>query len=176
MGWNLKQRAQDHIVTVAVGLIVLLLLVVWRAIPSSVWDRVSETTPKRALWALLALEGMAICLLSGALIDYRRKEKNIPARQYYRTYGLFWDEDLNPLCPVDNILLSVSERHTEPITGFAESLKCPKCKAVFKLRFEGGDLTTLMQMQDAIRRRIATALQFQITNYRFKNPEAQISN
>jgi len=176
MGWNLKQRAKDHIVKVAFGLIVLLLLVVWRAIPSSVWDRVSEATPKRALWALLALEGIVISLLSGALIDYRRKGKNTSAREYYRTYGLFWDEDLNPLCPVDRVLLSVSERHKEPISGFAESLKCPKCKAVFKLRFEGGDLTTLIQMQDAIRRHIARALQFKATNYRFTNPEAQISN
>jgi len=73
MAWNLKQKVQDHIVSIGLGLIVLLLLVVWKAVDPSVWDRASEAVPKRALWALLALELIAIIALAGSLINHRRK-------------------------------------------------------------------------------------------------------
>lgn len=113
MGRNLKQRGKDHIVTVGLGLIVLLLLVVFRAIPSSVWDRVSEATPKRALWALLALAGIAICLLGGALIDnWRKKKQSLNPKPSKIELGVHWDDDNNPRCPVCECLMPIHHRES----------------------------------------------------------------
>lgn len=158
MGWNLKQQAKDRIVTGLFALIVLLLLIVWKAIPSSVWDRVSEATPKRALWALLALAGIAICLLTGALIDNWRKRKPTspepPKLQYFRVFGLFWDDNLNPFCPADETLLSTWSRTALKAGGFYEVLRCPKCKNQFALRDDVRGLTTLHSMKQTIRNMI----------------------
>jgi len=135
MAWNLKQKAQDHIVLVLFGLITLLLLIVWRAIDSSVWDRVSAATPKRALWALLGLAGIAIGLLIGALIDSRRKRKNVPLAprpapaappepRPLRRFGLLWDENQNPLCPADGTPLTFFTRHA---ADDSDILRCASC-------------------------------------------------
>jgi hypothetical protein len=135
MGWNLKQRVKDHIVTVGLGLITLLLLIAFRAIPSSTWDRVSEATPKRALWALLGLALIAICLLSGALIDNWRKTRRAEKRTMY---GVRWDRAADPFCPVDDTLMHYRMTHAND--GY-DILKCPKCGGHFPLRDEGRPLS-----------------------------------
>jgi len=93
MAWNLKQKVQDHIVSIGLGLIVLLLLVVWKAVDPSVWDRVSEAVPKRAPWALLALELIAIIALAGSLINHRRKgRQQIMESAMHKRFGVLWDD------------------------------------------------------------------------------------
>lgn len=133
MAWNLKQKAQDHIVLVLFGLITLLLLVVWRAIDSSVWDKVSEATPKRALWGLLGLASIAICLLVGALIDLRRKAKlaAVKPAKPFRMYGVHWDKAANPVCPVCECLMPI--HHQEGSNHEIDVLWCPRCKTLFSL-------------------------------------------
>jgi len=130
MAWNLRKKAQDRIVSIGLALIVLLLLVVWRAVPSSVWDTVSEATPKRALWALLGLAGIAICLLGGALIDNWRKKKQ-PRPEMLKRFGVLWDADLSPHCPADQTLMrprsNLSDRDHE-------IMMCPKCDHTYPLR------------------------------------------
>jgi hypothetical protein len=140
MAWNLKQKAQDHIVSIGLGLIVLLLLVIWRAIDPSVWDRVSEATSKRALWALLGLAGIAICLLIGALVDNFRKRKQAskPAFKAHRELGIHWDERDNPLCPACECLMPI---HHSDVAG--DILWCPRCKTHFALRLDSGERLTL---------------------------------
>jgi hypothetical protein len=141
MAWNLKQKAQDHIVLILFGLITLLLLVVWRAIDSSVWDRVSAATPKRALWALLGLAGIAICLLGGALIDNKRKRKLETRKTLrFRIFGVHWDDQGNPLCPVCDCLMPI---HHREMAG--DVLWCPRCKTLFSLWGDNGDRLTLEQ-------------------------------
>jgi hypothetical protein len=157
MAWNLKQKAQDHIVSIGLGLIVLLLLVVWRAVPSSAWDRVSEATPKRALWALLGLAGIAICLLSGALIDNWRK-KAAPKTEYLKIHGLYWDKALNPLCPADETLLFVSDQTLAMSGAIYDILKCPKCGNEISLRIDSHGLVTLSSMKNNIKAMIRLGL------------------
>lgn len=139
MAWNLKQKAQDHIVSIGLGLIVLLLLVVWGAIDSSVWGKVSAATPKRALWALLGLAGITICLLSGALIDGWRKTKaaaaSKPEDDLVPLYGVLWNRYADPYCPVCRVLLNFHRFPSE------SHLKCPKCKSSFLLHKDGWPIT-----------------------------------
>lgn len=117
MAWNLKQKAQDHIVLVLFGLITLLLLIVWRAVDPSVWDGVSAATPKRVLWALLGLESIAICLLSAALHKRTRKKKRVSG------FGVIWDDDQHPMCPTCEVEMFI--KHVEDTYDI---LQCPKCK------------------------------------------------
>jgi hypothetical protein len=117
MAWNLKQKAQDNIVSIVIGLIVLLSLIVWRAVDPSVWDKVSEATPKRALWALLGLAAIAICLLAGALID------NWLQRRGLSRFGVRWDKKAKPLCPGCRSEMFIS--HAE---STYDVLQCSKCK------------------------------------------------
>lgn len=141
MAWNLKQKAQDHIVLGLFALITLLSLIVWRAVPSSAWDKVSEATPKRALWALLGLALIAICLLGAALIDNKRKRKlETPKTVRFRIFGVHWDDQGNPLCPVCDCLMPIHHREMD-----GDVLWCPKCKTLFSLWGENGDRLTLEQ-------------------------------
>ena len=75
---KIKGLILENIVLAVFGLILLLLLIVWKAIPSSVWDRVSEATPKRVLWALIGLEAIAICWLLALVLDDRRNREDMP--------------------------------------------------------------------------------------------------
>jgi hypothetical protein len=138
MAWNLKQKAQDHIVSIGLGLIVLLLLIVWRAVPSSAWDTVSEATPKRALWALLGLAVIAISVLGGSLIDGYRKRRNIPIAPapepaYLLMFGLLWDENQNPFCPADKLPLTFFMRHAR---DHYDILRCAGCGNRFPIRHD----------------------------------------
>ncbi len=152
MAWNLKQKAQDHIVSVGLALIVLLLLAVWRAIDPSVWDRVSEATPKRALWALLGLAGIAICLLVGALIDNLRKRKHVPsAKKPFILYGVHWDDDDNPRCPVCECLMPTHHiEDDERAASEVEVLWCPRCKTTFSLWEDSGERKTLEEAKNGV--------------------------
>jgi hypothetical protein len=103
MGWQewketAKEKAREHIVLAIFALIGLLLLAIWQAVPSSLWGTVSEATPKRALWALIALELIAICGLAAALIEKWWEP------QMLKLFGMLWDDKQNPHCPVDKTL------------------------------------------------------------------------
>jgi len=150
MAWNLKQKAQDHIVSIGLGLIVLLLLVVWQAVPSSAWGKVSEVTPKRALWALLGLAGIAICLLSGALIDNRRKQRASQDGRLFLRFGMYWDKAQNPHCPADKIPL-VFTFHRMKDGKWCDFLACSACQMNFPLWDSQHGGLTLAEAKEFIR-------------------------
>lgn len=125
MAWNLKQKAQDHTVSIVSALIALLSLAVWQAVPSSAWDRVSEVTPKRALWALLGLAVVAVCLLIAYLIQLKLKLRN----QLKPLFGIFWDRHGNPFCPACSVLMQLDG----PSGCLLDKANCPKCKTSFTI-------------------------------------------
>lgn len=139
MGWikTAKEKGREHIILGLFGLIVLLLLVIWRAVPASAWDTVSEATPKRVLWALLGLAVIAIGVETALFLDYRRGSKHTPVPyKPRRLCGVLWDEDSSPLCTVCQTLLHlfyiVSGEDRD------QALRCPKCKAEYTLRDDEG--------------------------------------
>ncbi len=75
---KIKEKLLEHSVAAVLALIVLLLSVIWLAVPSEVWGKASEAVPKRVLWALLALELIAIIALTGSLINQKRKSRQEP--------------------------------------------------------------------------------------------------
>lgn len=150
MAWNLKQKAQDNIVSIGLGLIVLLLLVVWKAVDPSVWDKVSEAVPKRALWALLALELITIIVLAGSLINHRRKSRQKEALDgvMHKRFGVLWDNKLNPHCPADQTLMRPRVHQTN---RDYDILMCPKCDHTYPLRREDMSSLRLPAAQALIR-------------------------
>jgi len=153
MGWRetLTEKARDRIVTGLFALITLLLLAVWKAIDPSVWGRVSEVVPKRALWALVALELIVIGLLVGTLIDNRkRKVVTVVEPEMHKQFGVLWDNELRPHCPVDKTLLHLSGCViAEGSRPAYDILQCPKCKAEIPLYDEDGH-QTLLSAKDLI--------------------------
>jgi hypothetical protein len=150
MAWkdDLGKKAQEHIVLGLFGLITLLLLVIYRAIPSSAWDTVSEVIPKRVLWALIALEAIAIGLQAAFAIDNRRTRKNTPqAPPPLRMFGLLWDKEQNPLCPADQTPLSFL---ISPTPAF-DLLKCAQCDSQFSIHHDLTGNMTLAHAKQQIR-------------------------
>jgi hypothetical protein len=155
MGWKdtLTEKARDRIVTGLFALITLLLLAIYRAMPAAVWDKVSEATPKRVLWALVALELIVIGLLAAFAIDERRKRKNAPpllSEKTFRRFGVHWDEHQNPLCPVCEILLSLRASVIE--NSAPEYLQCPKCRNAYTLKSDHGAWISLALAKATVKR------------------------
>jgi hypothetical protein len=48
-----KETVVEYTVLTTLGVIALLFLVLWQAVPSSFWVGISESIPKNVLWALL---------------------------------------------------------------------------------------------------------------------------
>lgn len=163
MGWRetLSEKARDHIVLGLFALITLLLLAIWRAVPGEVWGKVSEAIPKQVLWALIALELIAIGLLSAFAIDDRRKRKNTPPAstsqppsavkpKHYKGFGIMWDTDADPRCPVCLTLMHIWDRFTVE-SALHEQLKCPKCNKQYELRDDHGRTVLLIQAKQGMK-------------------------
>lgn len=95
MGWieKIKEQAQEHTIKLCSGLLVLLLLVIWQALPPQVWERASAATPKPVLWALLGLAGIAILIEAAYIFELRRRLRLSPK------FGVLWDKRSAPYCP-----------------------------------------------------------------------------
>jgi hypothetical protein len=66
-------------------------------------------------------------------------------------WGLFWDDQFNPRCPVDKTLLFVYS-HTDDSKkyGSFDMLKCPACNQGFPIRDEQIGLITLTHAKQDI--------------------------
>ena len=142
---NVKEEAVKSVigklVASALVLIGLLLFAAWRLFLSGVWAKVEAATPKQGLEVLLGLAGIAICLLGGALVDSKRKKKlETPKTVRFRIFGVHWDDQGNPLCPVCDCLMPIHHREMD-----GDVLWCPRCKTLFSLWGENGDRLTLEQ-------------------------------
>lgn len=125
MGWSakLKEKAQEHTILGLFGLIALLSLIVWRAVPSAVWDRVSEAVPKRALWALAGLLAIAATGQAAYIFSLRKVIK----QKFTPQFGLLWNKQSVPHCPACEVPLTqifVGKRSSIP------AFKCIKCSGV----------------------------------------------
>jgi hypothetical protein len=135
---KIKEKLLDRIVEAALALIVLLFSIIYLAVPSEVWGRVSEVVPKRALWALLGLATIAICFLVGALIDNWRKNRHVPMLLpagepvMLKRFGVLWDKDQNPHCPVDKTYLPFYS-HGVVSDHECDYLRCPACHETYPL-------------------------------------------
>jgi hypothetical protein len=73
---TVKEKFLEHLVGVVFGVYALLLLAIWKTIPSSVWMRVDSWVPKQVLWAALALVLLSnICIATYKLL--KREERKL---------------------------------------------------------------------------------------------------
>ena len=129
MGWidKLKDKAQEHTIFVLYALTTLLLLVIWRAVPSSAWDTISEATPKRVLWALAGLL-VIIATLEFAYICILRKR--ITSKKLWR-FGILWDQDGGPCCPTCSNYMGSDDK---------DGFWCAHCDRYWTLTDDNGNL------------------------------------
>jgi hypothetical protein len=135
------------IVTGVLILIGFLIVVVWREALFGKWEQIAEGLSKQALLALLglALIAAAIELLCVAYLLYlvyrssRAIPTVLPPHKPLRRFGVHWDEDFHPVCPVCDVLLPI--HHDD---GEFEVLWCPKCKMRFMLRDDYGQRVSLV--------------------------------
>jgi hypothetical protein len=148
MGWltKLKEKAQEHTILGLFALIGLLSLIVWRAVPSEVWDKVSEVTPKRALWALLALTAIA-AILEGAYILLLRKRL---AEKLTTKFGVKWTKDLLPHCPSCSSALTNYGHYWNGAFTATWSFTCVKCNQRITMSDEAGNALELHEAKDLI--------------------------
>ncbi len=134
MGWltKLKEQAQERTILGLFALITLLSLIVWGAVPSSAWDKVSEVTPKRALWALLGLLAIAAILECAYIVELRRRLK----LKLKPRFGVYWDRELTPYCPsCSKVLVYIKDSAAfSHVWGF----KCVQCSTFIPLNDDDG--------------------------------------
>jgi hypothetical protein len=139
--WNdtAVKKAREGIILTVFSLIGFLLVAIFQAVPSSVWSRVSESTPKPVLWALLGLQTITIAGLVLYIFHLKRSApRNLPETSlrldlpdYIGMFGVLWDKHINASCPICKVLMSPTEAR---IGVF----KCPKCHRSFALKDELG--------------------------------------
>lgn len=126
-------------ITGLVLLIGFLLAIVWREALFGKWTQVAEGVSKPALMALLGLALIA-ALLEALGIAYLyllyRSRRNIPPQSsteptMLKRFGVLWDKDQNPHCPVDETLMR--PRVHEAARDW-DVLMCPKCDRKYPLK------------------------------------------
>lgn len=136
MSWltELITKAKEHMLSLVVSLVVLLLGAVWAAVPSEIWGKVSAATPKRALWSAIGLLVLGLFLESAYLVELRRKNKNkMTAR-----FGVYWDRELTPHCPgCSKVLAYIKHPNTNALSG-TWGFKCVQCSDFIPLNDDDG--------------------------------------
>lgn len=80
MTWTkLKEKIEDHIVTIVFALITFLCLVIWQTVPSESWIQLGAVVPKRSLAALAGLLLIGLVTTIAYVFSLRRELKNIHA-------------------------------------------------------------------------------------------------
>lgn len=143
---KLKEKAEEHTVSAVLALIVLLSLVVWKAVPSEVWDKVSEVTPKRVLWALLGLLAIAATLEGTYIRALRRRQ----AEKLITKFGVKWTKELVPHCPSCSSPLTNYGHYWNGAFTSTWSFSCVKCNQRVTMSDEAGNELELHEAKDLI--------------------------
>ena len=152
MGWlaKLKEKAEEHTISVLFALIVLLSLIVWRAVPSEVWDKVSAAVPKRALWALTGLLAITTSLTCAYIFHLRKQQRLIQIENaklqdqinnppLISRFGVCWSQDLTPHCPACSKPLSHYARHNVPESLWGRwGFRCIQCDQIVSMTDDNG--------------------------------------
>ena len=147
-----KKSLLGKIIGGVIALVVLLLLIVWREALSGVWTRAETAASKRLLEALLGLAAITIVILVAYLLGKRSRKPVAPLEPtMLLIFGLLWDDQQHPHCPVDKAPLFISGHKTESRSGAYDMLRCPKCKQEYPIRSAYFGLMTLHHAINSIR-------------------------
>jgi uncharacterized Zn finger protein (UPF0148 family) len=130
---KIKETIIEYATLSVLGLIGILLVIVWQAVPTSFWTGISDVTPKSVLWALLGLLCIAVVLETTYVFQLRRTLN--PKLIHFS--GVLWDSTYNLYCPKDESPLFQSGRSGKVVGRGVEIFTCPKCDNSFS--FKNGD-------------------------------------
>lgn len=132
---KIKETLLEHIVGTVVAAVGLLFLVIWKTADPVIWERVSDATPKSALWAWLGLISIAVILEAGYIVHLRRK---VNPKLIYR-FKVYWDKQQNMYCPKDKSPLYLHGHipGPHPIMSM-EVFQCLQCDRRYMLTDESG--------------------------------------
>lgn len=137
---KIKDKGQEHVVEGIFALVLLLLGVIWAAVPSEVWGRVSGVTPKRVLWAAIGLLVLGLFLETAYVAHLRRKLKLKPR------FGVLWNRELVPHCPsCSSLLTGYGQYSTAYGFGNIWAFKCVKCDELIKMTDDEGSIVELKE-------------------------------
>jgi hypothetical protein len=174
MNWltKLKEKAQEHTILGVFALISLLSLVIWKAVPSEVWDKISAIVPKRVLWALLGLTLIAVCLEAAYIFGLRKERKNLKGSlesKLFLKFGALWDGLNNPYCPSCKNPLpqklkgpfvfavgSTSGKSSVKVSPAVPVLECVQCNKEITLIDDDGKQIALKDAKEQISSQRAT--------------------
>ncbi|MDQ3819957.1 MAG: hypothetical protein M3362_20095 [Acidobacteriota bacterium] len=120
---KVKETVLEHIVLTAIGVMGLLFLIIWQSVDPAIWAWISDTTPKKVLWAWIGLAGMVVVLEGAYILHLRRKLRP----KFVSHMGVLWDKQHKLYCPKDETLLFQSGRTGNVVGRGVEIFKCPKC-------------------------------------------------
>lgn len=76
MTWQkLKEKIEDHIVTIVLSLVTFLCVAIWQAVPTETWAQLGAVIPKRALAALIGLLLIALATSIAYIFSLRRGQR-----------------------------------------------------------------------------------------------------
>ena len=145
MAWDWKEElAKIGLGKTLTGLLLLvgfLFVVMWRETLFAKWTLVAEGLSKPALMAALGLalvavglEALAIACLLYVLFRKQPAPPSATAADpiMLKRYGVLWDKDENPHCPVDKTYMPFFS-HGVVSDHECDYLRCPACHATIPL-------------------------------------------
>jgi hypothetical protein len=147
MNWltELKAKAKEHTLSLVISLTVLLVGVIWAAIPSELWSKVSAAIPKRVLWSVIGLLVLGLIFESAYVANLRSKFK------LKWQFGIRWSKSLEPFCPVCPTPLSSYGQHAIfSSSSLTWGFICPQCKDIFPMTDNDGNTLELKQAKQLL--------------------------
>jgi len=129
---ELQKKLLEHSVSIVVTLLTGLFLLAGKEIMVLLSPQVLDKLPKKAALSLFLLSLLVNCIMCAWVIILYR------SRQLTLRFGLYWDKDLNPYCPVCQSPLGA---YGDYMTG--RGFNCIKCNEIVLITAPDGSNPTL---------------------------------
>lgn len=85
---KIKEEISGRLVTYTIALFLLLAGVIWKAIPSTLWEQLADKPPKKVLWAIIGLLMMLGLALAASVYRLRKQHNPEAAANTRRIRGV----------------------------------------------------------------------------------------
>lgn len=126
---QLKTISITTILTVLVSGLVTMLVTIWLSIRDPMADIVISTVPKSVVVILPLLLLSSLILAVSYIFYLRNKLKD----KLFISFGIYWDNNLNPYCPTCQKLLSNYALYKDASGHSRPGLFCINCKHVVRI-------------------------------------------
>lgn len=135
--YKAKETVVEYAVLSVFALLGILTFIIWQAVPSTFWERISDAIEKKVLWAGI---GILFCIVIGESVYLL--QMHLRARTILRHYGgVLWNSNSDIFCPKDETPLYKSGDtfdEENPKKAQVEIFQCPKCDSNYILKDSEG--------------------------------------